>query len=52
MKKYIVSVNPVGVIIWVLICVGMITENINPIFGVIIFILMVIEPLFTIKIKH
>lgn len=52
MKKYIVSWNPVGFIIWILICVGMITENINPIFGVIIFILMVVESSFTIKIKN
>jgi len=50
--RYVKSFNPVGFIIWILICVGMITENINPIFGVVIFILMVVAPLFTIKFKR
>ena len=52
MKKYIVDWNPVGFIIWTLMCIGMITGNINPIFGIIICILMVVRPLFTIKIKN
>ena len=52
MKRYITSFNPVGFIIWALICIGIITGNINPIFGIILYILMFVESSFTIKFKH
>jgi len=41
--SYVKSFNPIGFIIWALICIGMITGDVNPIFGIILYILTLIE---------